>query len=75
MFPRAFFPGNAFLEVIPVHTPIVALIYDFDKTLSPKDMQEYSFIPGLGMEPDAFWGCAASFPCARTWTAYSPTCT
>ena len=56
MFPRAFFPGNAFLEVIPVHTPIVALIYDFDKTLSPKDMQEYSFIPGLGMEPDAFWG-------------------
>ena len=39
-----------------MQTPIVALIYDFDKTLSPKDMQEYSFIPGLGMEPDAFWG-------------------
>ena len=36
--------------------PIVALIYDFDKTLSPKDMQEYSFIPGLNMEPAAFWG-------------------
>ena len=39
-----------------MHTPIVALIYDFDKTLSPKDMQEYSFIPGLNMEADAFWG-------------------
>ena len=36
-----------------MHTPIVALIYDFDKTLSPKDMQEYSFIPGLNMEADA----------------------
>ena len=39
-----------------MQTPIVALIYDFDKTLSPKDMQEYSFIPGLSMEPAAFWG-------------------
>ncbi len=39
-----------------MQTPIVALIYDFDKTLSPKDMQEYSFIPGLNMEPAAFWG-------------------
>ncbi|MFR7880832.1 MAG: hypothetical protein ACLU5J_04645 [Christensenellales bacterium] len=24
--------------------PIVALMYDFDKTLCAKDMQEYSFI-------------------------------
>ncbi|MFA6782776.1 MAG: haloacid dehalogenase-like hydrolase, partial [Sedimentibacter sp.] len=29
--------------------PIVAIMYDFDKTLSPKDMQEYGFIDGLGM--------------------------
>ncbi len=36
--------------------PIVALIYDFDKTLSPKDMQEYGFLPGINMEPAAFWG-------------------
>ncbi len=33
----------------------IALIYDFDKTLCTKDMQEYSFIPGLGMEAEAFW--------------------
>lgn len=36
--------------------PIVAIMYDFDKTLSTKDMQEYGFIPGIGMSADAFWG-------------------
>lgn len=35
--------------------PIVALMYDFDKTLCTKDMQEYGFIPSLGMSADAFW--------------------
>ncbi|MBQ8178529.1 MAG: haloacid dehalogenase-like hydrolase [Clostridia bacterium] len=37
---------------------IVALLYDFDKTLCTRDMQEYTFIPSLGMEPDEFWGAA-----------------
>ena len=41
--------------------PIVALIYDFDKTLSPRDMEEYSFIPGIGMEPDEFWSLCNEF--------------
>jgi len=36
-------------------TEIVALCYDFDKTLSPRDMQEYGFIEKLSMTPDAFW--------------------
>jgi 2-hydroxy-3-keto-5-methylthiopentenyl-1-phosphate phosphatase len=35
--------------------PIVAIMYDFDKTLSPKDMQEYGFISELGMESEEFW--------------------
>lgn len=35
--------------------PILALMYDFDHTLSPRDMQEYAFIPELGMEGDDFW--------------------
>lgn len=35
--------------------PIIALMYDFDKTLCAKDMQEYSFIPSIGMNPSAFW--------------------
>jgi haloacid dehalogenase-like hydrolase len=33
----------------------VALIYDFDGTLSPRNMQEYSFIPQLGMNAARFW--------------------
>lgn len=36
--------------------PIIALMYDFDKTLCAKDMQEYSFIPSLGMDASEFWG-------------------
>lgn len=35
--------------------PIVAILYDFDKTLCPKDMQEYQFIPSLGMSAPDFW--------------------
>ncbi|WMJ77671.1 MULTISPECIES: HAD family hydrolase [unclassified Sedimentibacter] len=35
--------------------PIIAIMYDFDKTLSPKDMQEYGFISGLGMNSEEFW--------------------
>ncbi len=35
--------------------PIIALMYDFDHTLSPRDMQEYAFIPELGMEGEEFW--------------------
>jgi len=34
----------------------LALIYDFDKTLSPKDMQEFHYIRSLGYEnPVDFW--------------------
>lgn len=35
--------------------PVIALMYDFDKTLCTKDMQEYSFIPDVKMEAKAFW--------------------
>ena len=34
---------------------VVAIMYDFDKTLCTKDMQDYAFIPALGMTCDAFW--------------------
>ena len=35
-------------------TPIVAILYDFDKTLCTQDMQNYSFIPNLGMTPGEY---------------------
>ncbi len=33
----------------------IALVYDFDGTLSPRPMQEYSFLPQLGLDPKEFW--------------------
>ena len=38
-----------------MNKPIIAIMYDFDKTLCTRDMQEYTFIPSLGMQPDEFW--------------------
>ena len=35
--------------------PVLAVMYDFDRTLSPRDMQEYGFIPALGMKAEDFW--------------------
>ena len=35
--------------------PTIALLYDFDKTLCTKDMQEYSFIPKVNMSAENFW--------------------
>lgn len=33
----------------------IALVYDFDGTLSPRPMQEYAFLPQIGIDPAAFW--------------------
>jgi len=40
---------------------VIALLYDFDKTLCTQDMQNYSFIPSLGMAPGDFWREANGF--------------
>ena len=40
---------------------ILAIMYDFDKTLSTTDMQNYTFIPNLGMTPAEFWGATSDF--------------
>ena len=41
--------------------PIIAFLYDFDKTLCTTDMEDYAFIPSLGFTPSEFWGKANEF--------------
>lgn len=36
-------------------TTVVAMMYDFDKTLTTKDMQEFTFIPNVGVSSKEFW--------------------
>lgn len=46
--------------------PIIAIMYDFDKTLCTRDMQEYTFIPSVGMEPAEFWNHTAQVAAEET---------
>lgn len=41
--------------MISKNKPRMAIAYDFDGTLSPGNMQEYNFIPELGVSPKRFW--------------------
>jgi len=42
--------------------PTVALIYDFDGTLSPGNMQEFGFIQAIGQTPEEFWSKSNAVP-------------
>ena len=35
--------------------PRMAICYDFDKTLSPDDMQAFTLIPSFGIKKQTFW--------------------
>ena len=48
-------------EKIMKKKPTIALMYDFDKTLADQDMQNYTFIPNLNMQPEEFWGKVETF--------------
>ena len=37
------------------NSPILAICYDFDKTLSPDDMQAQGYIQSIDYEVDDFW--------------------
>ncbi len=41
--------------------PIAAILYDFDSTLAVTDMQNFGFIPAMGMDPAEFWGRVREF--------------
>jgi hypothetical protein len=45
--------------------PTVALIYDFDGTLSPGNMQEFGFIQAIGKTPDEFWQKSNEVPAGQ----------
>ena len=48
-------------EAEKMKKPICAILYDFDSTLAVTDMQNFGFIPNLGMTPAEFWGETAKF--------------
>jgi len=41
--------------------PIIALMYDFDKTLITTDMQNFGFIPSLEISKEEFWKMVNDF--------------
>ena len=58
MWRNAIFCGKKSIKMGTSNTknrPIVALIYDFDGTLSPGNMQEFGFVQAIGKKPQEFW--------------------
>lgn len=45
---------GGFMEQLDV-APKMAICYDFDRTLSPDNMQTFSLIPSFGLDSDDFW--------------------
>ena len=46
---------NRFIRKLKENLPVVAICYDFDKTLSPDDMQAQGFIQSVGYDVKEFW--------------------
>jgi haloacid dehalogenase-like hydrolase len=65
MAPRKTKPAPKAAAVRKTPTPgvknTIALIYDFDGTLSPRPMQEYTFLPQIGEDPATFWAEVNAF--------------
>ena len=47
----------------------VALVYDFDGTLAPGNMQEFGFVQAIGKDPEAFWAKTAELSLANDASA------
>lgn len=44
-----------FIRKTKENKPVIAICYDFDKTLSPDDMQAQGYIQSVGYEVESFW--------------------
>ena len=47
--------SKEYIRKVKETKPVVAICYDFDKTLTPDDMQSQGFIQKLGYEVSSFW--------------------
>ena len=47
--------NKEFIRKTKESKPVVAICYDFDKTLSPDDMQAQGYIQSVGDEVESFW--------------------
>lgn len=47
--------GKIFKRKHKEDRPVLAICYDFDKTLSPDNMQEHGYIQSVGYDPEPFW--------------------
>lgn len=47
--------NKEFVRKSKENKPVVAICYDFDKTLSPDDMQAQGYIQSVGYDVDTFW--------------------
>ena len=47
--------SNEYIREKKEEKPIIAICYDFDKTLSPTDMQAQGYIQSVGYDIGEFW--------------------
>lgn len=47
--------NNKFERKTKEKMPVLAICYDFDKTLSPTDMQAQGYIQSVGFDVNDFW--------------------
>lgn len=67
--------GEGFQRKYKEDRPVVAICYDFDKTLSPDDMQAQGFIQKVGYNVGSSGRSPTGLPGRTAWTATLPGCT